>query len=160
MRKMGLAEIQKFCGLRTSNTPSRKKTKPRRTLSTAAQARKTQLIQSLRRGTPWMPSVMPNDDDDDDDDDDGHIDEDYMGYGEDLYDEVDTDDSSYDSNSSSSSVSMDRTLVQVQLKPHSAGSSPSEKKVSSSSSEIFTASSVINEKSLVDESPKPIKVGI
>ncbi|XP_033170125.1 uncharacterized protein LOC117147369 isoform X1 [Drosophila mauritiana] len=158
MRKMGLAEIQKFCGLRTSNTPSRKKSKQRRTLSTAAQARKTQLIQSLRRGTPWLPSVIPNDDDDDDDDDDGHMDEDYLGYAEDLYDEVDTDDSSYDSNSSNSSVSMDRTLVQVQLKPRSADSStPSEKKASSSSSEIFTASSVTNEKTLVDESPKPVK---
>ncbi|XP_039497328.1 uncharacterized protein LOC120455320 isoform X1 [Drosophila santomea] len=153
MRKMGLAEIQKFCGIRTSTTPSRKKSKPRRTLNTAAQARKTQLIQSLRRGTPWLPSVLPFDDDDDDDDDLGG--EDYLDYGEDIYDdEIDTDDSSYNS-SSGSTVSMDRALVQVQLKRHSE-STASEKKVSSSSSEIFTASSMINEKSLIDESAKTV----
>ncbi|EDX01880.1 uncharacterized protein LOC6524932 isoform X1 [Drosophila yakuba] len=153
MRKMGLAEIQKFCGIRTSTTPSRKKPKPRRTLNSAAQARKTQLIQSLRRGTPWLPSVLPFDDDDDDDD---HLVEDYLDYGEDIYDdEIDTDDSSYNS-SSGSTVSMDRALVQVQLKRHSE-STASEKKVSSSSSEIFTASSMINEKSLIDESAKTVK---
>ncbi|XP_017064651.1 uncharacterized protein LOC108103618 [Drosophila eugracilis] len=156
MRKMGLAEIQKFCGIRTSATPARKKPKSKR-MTTLAQARKTQLIQSLRRGTPWLPSVSA--DIDDDDDDDGH--EDYLDYGEDgIYDEYDSDDSSFDSDD----ISMDRALVQVQLKRHSEISSDKEtsiKKVSSSSSEIFTASSVIIEKNdNKDEDVKSISIPI
>ncbi|XP_052857026.1 uncharacterized protein LOC128265200 isoform X3 [Drosophila gunungcola] len=141
MRKMGLNEIQKNCGIRTSATPSRKKAKPRRTmnLQAQAQARKTQLIQSLRRGTPWLPGAALGSYGDDDSMDDN---EDAFDYDEDLLDEYASDDSTYDSDN----VSMDRTMVQVQLKRRTAKSLEAEKKESSTSSEIFTASSLCNDK--------------
>ncbi|KAH8366569.1 hypothetical protein KR084_004122 [Drosophila pseudotakahashii] len=146
MRKMGLAEIEKFCGIRTSATPKGKKAKPRRTLNTQAQARKTALIQSLRRGTPWLPHGGLNSDQYDDDDDDLGDNEDYLDYADDIDDDENySDDSTYDN---SDDVSMNRTIaqVQVQLKRHTAESSETEKKgsKSSSSSEIFTASSATN----------------
>ncbi|XP_016983332.2 uncharacterized protein LOC108047600 isoform X1 [Drosophila rhopaloa] len=149
MRKMGLDEIQKYCGMRTSATPTRRRMKPRRTmnLQTQAQARKTQLIQSLRRGTPWLPGAALISDDDDSLGDN----EDAFDYGEDLL-EYGSDDSSYDSDN----VSMDRTMVQVQLKRHSAVSSEG-KKESSSSSEIFTASSLTSDKH-IDDGTKPCAV--
>lgn len=148
MRKMGLAEIEKFCGIRSSTTPKRK-LKPRRTMNVQAQARKTALIQSLRRGTPWLPNVTLDSDQDDDDDDDNMGDnEDYLDY--DDLDENYSDDSTYDSD-----VSMDRTIaeVQVQLRRNTVGSSETEKKGSktSSSSEIFTASSANNDKNNIDD---------
>ncbi|XP_017110476.1 uncharacterized protein LOC108134612 isoform X1 [Drosophila elegans] len=145
MRKMGLNEIQKNCGIRTSVTPSRKKAKPRRTMNLQAQAqtRKTQLIQSLRRGTPWLPGAALGSYGSDDSLDDN---EDAFDYGEDLLDEYASDDSSYDSDN----VSMDRTMVQVQLKRRSAKSLEAESKESSTSSEIFTASSFCNDKTSYD----------
>ncbi|XP_016951796.1 uncharacterized protein LOC108025728 isoform X2 [Drosophila biarmipes] len=146
MRKMGLAEIEKFCGIRSSTTPKRK-VKPRRTMTVQQQARKTALIQSLRRGTPWLPGVALDSDDDDDDD---------MGDNEDYLDYVDldenySDDSTYDSDD----VSMDRTIAleQVQLRRNTVSSVETDKKESksSSTSEIFTASSGNNEKNNVEE---------
>ncbi|XP_017062308.1 uncharacterized protein LOC108102145 isoform X2 [Drosophila ficusphila] len=151
LRKMGLKEIQKFCGIRSSGTPIRRKMKPRKTMNTqAAQVRKTMMIQALRRKTPWMPNVLDFYMDDDSLDDEDDLDD----YDEDGLYEYSTTETSDESDD----VSLNRTMVQVQLKRHSAESPKEEaeeveKKESSSSSEIFTASSYTSERKSSFDNP-------
>ncbi|KAH8408917.1 hypothetical protein KR009_003749 [Drosophila setifemur] len=125
MRKMGLQEIERFCGMRTSATPGRRRQRKNSTMTTAS--RKSRIIQALRRGTPWFQDT-------DDLEDDFFGGEDRYG-AEDIY-EYDTSESTYES------VSIEAATVPDQLQlQHNTKETTESLKQESSSSEIFTASS-------------------
>lgn len=136
MRNMGLQDIEKFCGIGPQLEKKQKK-QEKRMLTPQAQARKTLRIQSLRRGTPWVPVVIPSD----------------VGYGEDdmgndLDDDLDDDDediSDTDSSQASSHLT-ERSGVKLQLGPRREGEeTPKTKSSAASSIEIFSATSMAND---------------
>ncbi|XP_017028516.1 uncharacterized protein [Drosophila kikkawai] len=137
MRHMNLQDIEKFCGI--GQEVRKRKIREKKTLTPAAQARRSLLIQSLRRGTPYSPVIL---------DDDLASEEQDM----DLDFDDDEDVSDIDSSFSSYDRVLDANVVQLQL-GRRADSDETSKGKSSASLEIFSASSVTEENSSADSSP-------